>query len=378
MQATRKHFWGLIALAAVGLTFAPHTARPAAAQSAPPPRLGVKTQDIVFILEVQPGSAAARAGLQAGDAILSVNGQVVPSGAAFVEMVKAAPPGAMHFHILRGSKQMDLDAALGDVAASASEAPAPAQAAPAVPQPVPTITPAAGVFQGQVTTADGRPVAGAEIDLRGLTAAGNVTDLTVYTKANGAYKTHLPPGSYHIAWAWAHVSNYAGKDWKMPLATDVVNTSDQDITDGVIANLKFPIQGRRVSGTDPDDPGAYFGGRIQIIGAGHADDPVQKGSSFELTLTPTGPLMDSSIGKTLVLSVPVSTTTLAAATYKDIPLGQYTATARVIMPDGTPEPLQLRYLNTVAADSLTLNFPDPSVIAGVNEPGTGLLMLWAQ
>ena len=49
--------------------------------------------DLIRITGVRRGSAAAKAGLQAGDQIIAVNGRVFPSLAAFAAYVGSVPPG---------------------------------------------------------------------------------------------------------------------------------------------------------------------------------------------------------------------------------------------------------------------------------------------
>ena len=283
MQATRKHFWGLIALASIGLTLARHAAHPA---------------------DAQPASAA----------------------------------------------------------------------------------PTPGVFRGRVTTAAGAPVAGAQISLHGLTAAGNMTDLDVYTKADGTYSTHLPPGNYQIKYAWALISDSAGAHLgRLPLATDLVNTSSQDISSGIVANLRFLIQGRTALGTDPADGHAYYGFHINLLPEGRFASGFPggfpTGSSVELTLVPQGPLEDGTTGQTLVLkeAPPDAGNYWGRPQFLDIPLGRYSVSGRLLKADGTAEALQLALGGTTAyQNSVLVNFPVGDAATVPNEGGSGEVMLLAE
>jgi hypothetical protein len=65
-------------------------------------------------------------------------------------------------------------------------------------------------------------------------------------------------------------------------------------------------------------------------------DALPEGTRIQLTLTPQGPLLDGSAGRPLNWNLQVRNTGRNAfeTTLNDIPLGAYTASARVTTPDG--------------------------------------------
>lgn len=74
-----------------------------------------------------------------------------------------------------------------------------------------------------------------------------------------------------------------------------------------------------------------------------------EGTRVQLTLTPQGPLLDGSTGRPLSWELKVRNNTgknAFSATINDIPLGVYTAHARVTTPDGntSTRPLSARIL----------------------------------
>lgn len=84
--------------------------------AAPRPRLGVELREAdggVGVATVAPGSAAARAGLKAGDVITSAAGKAVRDPGDITKLVRATPAGAwLPLEVRRGGKQRMLVAKL--------------------------------------------------------------------------------------------------------------------------------------------------------------------------------------------------------------------------------------------------------------------------
>jgi uncharacterized iron-regulated protein len=87
-------------------------ALPAARDETPPPRLGVRLElrdGAVVIAAIDPGSLAARSGLQAGDVVLSAAGAPATSAASVTSAVRNTLPGTwLPLQIRRGSTTTDI------------------------------------------------------------------------------------------------------------------------------------------------------------------------------------------------------------------------------------------------------------------------------
>lgn len=97
---------------------APAEQRPSAPENAPArPWLGVYLAPAdggVRIEEVVPDGPAARAGLQAGDVVLEIDGRTVESPEALVGAIAGRAPGdAVRLRVLRGGERIDLTVRLG-------------------------------------------------------------------------------------------------------------------------------------------------------------------------------------------------------------------------------------------------------------------------
>jgi serine protease Do len=69
----------------------------------------------VFVQQVTPGGPASKAGIQASDVIVGMNGQTVKDGDQLVQMISAAEPGAkVTLTVLRDGKTVDMPVRIGD------------------------------------------------------------------------------------------------------------------------------------------------------------------------------------------------------------------------------------------------------------------------
>jgi serine protease Do len=76
-------------------------------------KLGLPNQNGVVVAQVQPGSAAERAGIQANDVITSLNGTPVNDSNSFRNMVAATAPGTeVTLTVLRGGREQQIRATL--------------------------------------------------------------------------------------------------------------------------------------------------------------------------------------------------------------------------------------------------------------------------
>lgn len=78
-------------------------------------KMGIDRGPGVFVYEVQPGSAADRAGLRKGDVITALNGKSINDPNAFRNLIAAIPPGSeVTLTIKRGGSEQQVRATLGE------------------------------------------------------------------------------------------------------------------------------------------------------------------------------------------------------------------------------------------------------------------------
>ena len=88
--------------------------------------LGLKDTHGVFIDAVQPGRAAAKAGMEAGDVVLELDGVRMRTSTQFRSQIGATPPGTgVTLLVLRQGKEKKIKAELGELTQSAYASKAP-------------------------------------------------------------------------------------------------------------------------------------------------------------------------------------------------------------------------------------------------------------
>jgi hypothetical protein len=96
--------------------------------------------------------------------------------------------------------------------------------------------------------------------------------------------------------------------------------------------------------------GAFYGGTVALEldqrQGDMTDMKILRGSKVKITLAPTGRLMDGSPAAAVVraLAIPSEVSVGYNFFFRDIPLGDYTATVNLTKPDGTAFPLRLKVL----------------------------------
>ncbi|HJQ32485.1 MAG TPA: carboxypeptidase-like regulatory domain-containing protein [Pyrinomonadaceae bacterium] len=266
----------------------------------------------------------------------------------------------------RANAQGDANNSGGSVLDRVSSAPieAPPRAATSTSMPTfPRLTAQPNQATGAVLNALGQPLAGARIRFWRMTPQGAILEYVARTNAQGVYSVSLPPAAdYHVDNATALVS-YGEQRYYLPLRPEGDDGSffDRDaidITRGYVKNFVLPVSGYISPEEDPKQELSYYGGslyfraKVKIVipndpdpmltAGANGSDALPEGTRVQLTLTPQGPLLDGSNGRALSYNLQVRNTGRNAfeMTIKDIPLGAYTARARVTTPDGntyTPE-----------------------------------------
>lgn len=167
-----------------------------------------------------------------------------------------------------------------------------------------------GYATGKIVDTQGNPIAGAKIYLDN--AAFHDSYINGTTDEKGMYKIKVHQG------AWVAYANfkkeYNGKTYSIQAYPD---NTDALTEDGGVHNFTWKLEG-----IDPDDD-YFYGGRVMVHSA---NDFWENDEDIELTFTPSGPMIDGSEGKKLVLRY--------GERYwekygyiEDIPVGRYIVTA---------------------------------------------------
>lgn len=175
--------------------------------------------------------------------------------------------------------------------------------------------PEEGVVKGRVVDDRGNPVANAKIvasstDIYNRTATG-------YSNADGYYRfvvpTGIAAGSYTVD--GTVTVKYHGENFTLALFRE--NTRVFSAYDGAVRDFVFRLTGQR--SPDDDAHATPLGATLEV----HHQVNNVVFENLEITLEPTGPLVDGSAGRKLVVTMPEGDYRV-----KDIPLGQYKITAR--------------------------------------------------
>jgi hypothetical protein len=237
-------------------------------------------------------------------------------------------------------------------------APPPRPAAAAASMPTfPRLTAGPNQATGVVLNMSGRPLPGARIRFWRMTPQGAILEYVARTNAQGVYTVSMPPSDdYRIDNATALVS-YGEQRYYLPLRPEGDDGSffDRDaidITRGYVKNFVLPVSGYISDEEDPKEALSYYGGslyfraKVRIVipndpdpaltAGANGSGALPEGTRIQLTLTPQGPLLDGSAGRPVSFDLQVRNNGRNAfeTTIRDIPLGAYTAQARVSTPDG--------------------------------------------
>lgn len=210
-----------------------------------------------------------------------------------------------------------------------------------------------GYATGKVVDGQGKPIAGAKIYLDNAPFHDSFIDGS--TGEDGIYKIKV----YQGAWkAYASFKReYNGKTYSIQLYPDNTNSFSEE---GAVRNFTWKLEG-----IDPDNEHYFYGGQVTVSSdIGFYEDY----EDIELTFTPSGPLIDGSEGKTIVLRY--------GERYweeyyyiKDIPVGRYMVTA-ILKKSGGNVPLKIQNWHTKGdfVSELQLDFiPDNSDFRSTSE-----------
>lgn len=189
-----------------------------------------------------------------------------------------------------------------------------------------------GTVRGLVRDAQGRPLAGAEINISDAVYVTSPVSGT--TGADGAYLLELPPNQVWRAYGSIN-KTLGGRTYCSELAAD--NGDIFRSSDATIRNFTWKLTGLKSPSLPPNYGSSYYGARLSVNwtyrdGTGHYNF-----EQLRINFVPTGPLIDgSTIGP---FSGVVGS--WAGAEMGNIWLGIYTVTADYLPPDGGA-PIRLR------------------------------------
>lgn len=238
------------------------------------------------------------------------------------------------------------------------------------------------LISGTITNSQGQPLEGAEIEVSGVSLAGERVRYTAKSDATGKYSLLVARGVYTIR---AIVTrNYDGKRWQLRLhPCDEDNSMASAGSSPTIKDFQWRLTGL-IPGGDPTFAGSYYGGSIWIRCSSSNENEqlervIRSGGSEQFvctfTLTPTAPLIDGSPGTVLTMTRTVKAlwstehnVELENSPYLyDIPLGRYTLTACLTFPGrlGRTAPVKL-YDDQGWRDTVDVSF-EPDVISGTEQ-----------
>lgn len=235
--------------------------------------------------------------------------------------------------------------------------------------PTPSVDLEPGLAQGTVTTSAGEPLEGAKLYLTGLsTEAGSQVQANAETDSDGFYSIEVPDGEFEMSASYP-IEDYEGQTWTnwelYPLDGEPM-FSPFDGEDGLVRDFEWRLSGP-IAGEDPDDAFSYYGAYIQLNYQEENTGATPQDTRFTFVLTPTVPLADGSEGGEITYERTFAqlggydddSTLDTGGTLYDIPLGKYTLSGSIALPDGSEYPLQFDENFTDATESLEIVFePD--------------------
>ena len=168
-----------------------------------------------------------------------------------------------------------------------------------------------GYATGTVRDAQGEPIAGAKILLDNSVFYNSYIHGS--TKEDGSYRIKAQPGAWR---AEASIKKeYNGKTYTLEMHPDNLDSFSDE---GAVRNFTWQLEGR-----SQENEYRFYGGFIQL-----STDYEFSGDldNVELSLTPSGPLIDGSQGKTLQLRLG-DHYWVDRYQVEDIPIGRYTVEA---------------------------------------------------
>lgn len=201
------------------------------------------------------------------------------------------------------------------------------------PSPLPDDPqPAPNIVQGQVLTSQGQPVANAVVHVKPVSFDGLIT---ARTDAQGRFKTTQLNEAVAPYKAQAYKElDYHGKQYCVRMGGEDASVFDGfNPKLGVTLNFRWKLTGRAEGGMDDTTWGADL--KFYAESDVPASQRVDWSDTIELTLVPDGPLLDGSQGTTITRAG------RADSIFRDIPVGKYRISAKLVNSDGSRTALQI-------------------------------------
>ncbi len=245
----------------------------------------------------------------------------LPSTGQFTLIVTSALPGETGGYHLSMSTP-------GQIGKAPSSTPtAPSQ---------PAITSQVRSVSGTVIDSLGRPISGAIVDINPALTTGHVRTTT---DANGRYVAEgLIDVPYH-AYAWAYVE-YNGRQICLRLGMESPTDYNSFVPiHGIQRNFVMQFSGFMGVERDPD---YQFGGTLKIH---YAYAYRGNGNRFEVSFTPTGPIIDGTTAAPFTRTIDPETESVHS-----VPPGPYVVTVTLVGRDGSRTPLRVKHASDYWGD----------------------------
>jgi hypothetical protein len=269
--------------------------------------------------------------------------------------------------------------------------PQPVATAPVAPAAVqlPALGARPGYVIGRAVFADGRPIPRFQVTALGwagevhMGPTGTLPNLGKQTAQNGQYAIRTtsefdrnkPVRATVLAVQASAMLTRNGSDFFLEMhPTDgkkdgsgeghFRGDSGKGVVRDFVLRLYGPKRGyekntppRDSSTNEMSDPSfaAFYGGTVAMSLPRDAATTLE-GATLTVTFTPRGPLFDGAASRTVVRTLRLRKPDIYTAYFRDIPLGDYTATATVTGANGATAPLRLRRLGGDWGPSLPIVF----------------------
>ncbi len=201
---------------------------------------------------------------------------------------------------------------------------------------MPNLAPKPGYVRGYVKDTQGHPLKGALIGVRSTAVGGFYSGASAKTDAQGYYEIKPPWGVGHFYCA-GYATDYGDLIAAFGLHPTDGSTDEFATANGVVKNwvlLSYGIGDRAKAQDNPTYCGNYYGGTIAlnfyVQDGSMSKTSLPPNSRVELTLTPDGPLLDGSKGRTIIVRKETGSGFSGGLYVNNIPVGAYKVKARMV------------------------------------------------